>query len=376
MPRLRTSDPSLPGWRRRRRGRGFSYEDERGAPLVDPAALERIRGLAIPPAWREVWICPWPNGHIQAIGVDAAGRRQYLYHPAWREARDAEKFERMLEVARALPRLRAVVAEDLVRDDLPRERVLACATRLLDRCFFRIGGEAYAEENETFGLATLQRRHVQLDPPATILFDYVAKGGVERSQRLTDPGAYAVVEALKRRRGGHELLAWREGRRWCDVRSSDINRYVREAAGVDATAKDFRTWHATVLGAVSIAVLGAGARSERQQTAAIARAIGEVSHYLGNTPAVCRASYVDPRVFEHFRAGRTIAGALGRLQDLEGDRFDDALAEAERAVVRLLSTEVRRSRRGPGRPARRGRGTRPDRPVGSARPALAAAPRP
>lgn len=374
MPRLRTSDPSLPGWRRRRRGRGFSYEDERGGPLGDALALERIRALVIPPAWRDVWICPWPNGHIQAIGVDAAGRRQYLYHPAWREARDAEKFERVLDFARALPQLRAVVADDLAGDGLPRERVLACAARLLDRCFFRIGSEAYAEENETFGLATLQRRHVRLEPPSTILFDYVAKGGLERRQRLVDPGAYAVIEALMRRRSGVELLAWRSGRTWCDVRSADVNRYLKEAAGTDYSAKDFRTWHATVLAAISIAVLGAEARTERQQTAAITRAVADVAHYLGNTPAVCRASYIDPRVFEHFRAGRTIAPALGRLHDLDEARFDDALVEAERAVVRLLAAAVRR-RRGPGRPALPGRGPRPGRLAGSARRAPVAAPR-
>lgn len=374
MPRLRTSDPSLPGLRRRRRGRGFSYEDERGGPLADPVAVARIRALAIPPAWSDVWICPWPNGHIQAIGVDAAGRRQYLYHPAWREARDMEKFERVLDFARALPQLRAVVADDLAREGLPRERVLACAARLLDRCFFRIGSEAYAEENETFGLATLQRRHVRLEPPATILFAYVAKGGLERHQRLVDPGAYAVIEALKRRRSGGELLAWRNGTSWCDVRSSDVNRYLKEAAGTDYSAKDFRTWHATVLAAIAVAVLGARARTERQQTAAIVRAVADVAHYLGNTPAVCRASYVDPRVFEHFRAGRTIAHALGRLQDLDAARLDDALAEAERAVVRLLATQVGGHRGGRGRPVRRGRGTDPGQPAGAARRSRVAVP--
>jgi DNA topoisomerase IB len=337
MSRLRVADTSLPGFRRRRHGRGFSYADEHGEPLRDETALARIRGLAVPPAWRDVWICPWPNGHIQAIGVDAAGRRQYLYHAAWRERRDAEKFERMLEFARALPAGRSTVAEHLELPGLPRERVLACAVRLLDRCFFRIGGEEYAEENGTVGLATMRRDHVRLLGDDTIRFEYPAKGGVQRRQLLVDPQAFEVLGQLRARRSGEELLAHRRGRRWVDVRSHDVNAYLRELLGGPYSAKDFRTWHATVLAALALSVLGRDARSETARTRAILHAVDEVAHYLGNTRAVCRTSYIDPRVFEAFRANRTVAPALGRMSSLRLDGRDhELLADAERAVLRML----------------------------------------
>lgn len=188
----------------------------------------------------DVWICIDARGHIQATGTDARGRKQYRYHDAWRQRRDREKFDHMIAFAAALPRLRAKVGSDLAGDDLSRARVLACATRLLDLGFFRIGTEGYAEENQTYGLATIHKRHVQLLGDATIGFDYVAKGGKRRIQSVVDPDVYTVVEALKGRRGGKpELLAWRDGRRWVDVRSTDINDYAKEAMGGDFTAKDF-----------------------------------------------------------------------------------------------------------------------------------------
>jgi DNA topoisomerase I len=309
-PRLRRADCSAPGIRRRRVGRGFVYLDPAGLRITDPEVLDRIRALVIPPAWTDVWICTDPLGHIQATGVDARGRRQYRYHDVWRERRDREKFDHMLEFARALPKLRHNAAQDLARDGLPRERVLACAARLLDLGFFRIGTEGYAEENQTYGLATIHKRHVRLEPPSTVNFDYVSKGSKRRIQSVVDPEVYAVVEALKRRRGGKpELLAWSRGREWVDVRSADINLYVKEVTGGDFTAKDFRTWNATVLAAVALAVSnGAGSPTARRR--AVTRAMKEVAHYLGNTPAVCRASYVDPRVVDRYQAGQTIAPAL------------------------------------------------------------------
>ena len=220
--------------------------------------LERIRELTIPPAWQDVWICPWPNGHIQAVGTDARGRKQYRYHDHWRELRDREKFDRMLEFGRALPRLRRVTNRHLRRPGPTRERVLAGAVRLLDRGFFRIGGENYAEENDTYGLATMQRRHVRLEPGNVIVFDYVAKGGQRRVQSVVDPQVYRLVSELKRRRGGTpDLLAYKDRGRWRDVVSSDVNAYIKDVAGEEFTAKDFRTWTATVLAAVGVAVSGA-----------------------------------------------------------------------------------------------------------------------
>ena len=334
MVRLRRVDCAGPGIRRRRAGRGFAYYDDDGR-VEDPEVLARIRALAIPPAWTDVWICPVPTGHIQAVGTDAAGRRQYRYHDAWRTRRDQEKFDHMLDFARALPGLRDVIAADLAGEELSRRRVLACATRLLDIGFFRIGTEGYAEQNQSYGLATIQKRHVRLVDGA-VRFDYVAKSGRRRLQSVVDPEVYDVVEALKRRRGGGpELLAYRQDRRWLDVRSGDVNAYVKEATGGEFTAKDFRTWNATVLAAVSVAV-AAEAASPTARKRAVTWAMKEVSHYLGNTPAVCRSSYVDPRVVDRYRAGVTIAGALSQLGEAAAFGHLSTQGAIERAVLDLL----------------------------------------
>jgi len=335
VPRLRRVNCAGPGIRRRRAGRGFAYYD--GDRLVrDPDVLARIRALAIPPAWTDVWICPLATGHIQAVGTDAAGRRQYRYHDAWRARRDQEKFDHMLDFARALPSLREVITADLEGDELTRRRVLACATRLLDIGFFRIGTEGYAEQNQSYGLATIQKRHVRL-VGGEVRFDYTAKSGKRRIQSVVDPEVHAVVEALKRRRGGgRELLAYRHDGRWHDVRSNDINAYVRDATGGDFTAKDFRTWNATVLAAVSLAV-AAEARSASARKRAEAWAMKEVAHWLGNTPAVCRSSYVDPRVVDRFRAGVTVAGALSRLGEQPQFGRLSTQGAVEEAVLELLA---------------------------------------
>ena len=227
MARLRRADCSGPGIRRRGRGKGFEYLDDDGRRVTEPSVLQRIQELAIPPAWEDVWICPWPMGHIQATGTDAAGRKQYRYHDKWRERRDAQKFEEMIDFARALPRLRERAARDMRRKGMPREKVLACAMRLLDRGFFRIGSENYAEENETYGIATMRKRHVSVSGDQ-VTFDYEAKGGQRRVQSIGDPKVADIVSALKKRRGGGEdLLAFKERGRWVDVKSADINAYLK-----------------------------------------------------------------------------------------------------------------------------------------------------
>jgi DNA topoisomerase I len=320
MPRLRRADCSSPGLTRRRQGKGFTYLDADGERITDPEDLERVAELGIPPAWKDVWICPDARGHLQATGIDAAGRKQYLYHPQWRTRRDSEKFDEMIRFARALPKLREYVDAQLrATDDLTRERVLACAVRLLDRGFFRVGSEQYAVENESYGLATMRKEHVTLDPEnCGMVFDYTAKSGKRRIQGLVDPDAFAVVSALKRRRGGGpELLAFKNGRSWYDVRSPDINEYLKEATGDDFSAKDFRTWAATMLAAIGLAVAGGVAATATGRKRAVARAVKEVSHYLGNTPAVCRASYIDPRVIDAYNGGLTIAGVLEEIADTD-----------------------------------------------------------
>jgi DNA topoisomerase-1 len=337
MRGIRRVDCSGPGIRRQRRGRGFTYVDERNGEAVrDPETLERIRSLVIPPAWRQVWICPIPNGHLQAVGTDDAGRRQYLYHETWRLRRDQAKFDHMLEFAGALPALRERVVEQLGSEDLSRERVLAAAVRLLDRGFFRIGSESYAERNDTYGLATMRKTHVRVEGDM-VVFDYPSKAGKRVVASVVDPAVREVVAALRRRRGGGPgLLAWREGRHWVDARSDDVNLYLKEQTGNHFTAKDFRTWNATVLAAVALSASWPVARSRTARDRAVSRAVKEVAHYLGNTPAVCRGSYIDPRLFDRYRSGLTVAGALDRVGDVEllGEPAHHAI---EQAVLVLIS---------------------------------------
>ena len=304
--RLRRSNLSAAGLTRRRCGRGFMYLDEEGGRITDNEVIARISELVIPPAWKDVWISPDPFGHIQATGIDARGRKQYLYHPRWRERRDQAKFEDMIVFARSLPALRAVVEHDIALGDMSREQVLACAARLLDRGFFRIGSEEYKVTNETYGLATMGKDHVTLDGDV-ITFDYTAKESKRRIQAVIDAQAAEIVRTLKRRRGGgDELLAYKEDGHWVDVRSPDINAYLKAATGADISAKDFRTWGATVLAAVGLAVNRPEHLSEAARRRAIMRAVKEVAFYLGNTPTVARSSYIDPRVFDRYRDGQTI----------------------------------------------------------------------
>ena len=340
MPRLRRSNCTGPGYTRRRRGKGFEYLDAGGRRVDDPAVIERIKGLVIPPAWKSVWICPVSNGHIQATGVDDRGRTQYRYHDRWRVLADREKFDHMLVFGRALPQLRKQLVSLLRGDDLDDQRVLACATRLLDLGFFRIGGDNYAEENQTYGLATLQKHHVSIDGE-TVTFDFMAKGGKRQLQSIVDPDVVDVLAALvARRRGGSDLLAYRRkspgGRvSWVDVSSDDINGFIRDVAGISCSAKDFRTWNGTVLAAVALAV-GTGASSPTARKRCVTRAMQEVAHYLGNTPAVVRSSYVDPRVVDCYLSGETIAPALSALGEGVSFGHPSTQGAVEEAVLDLL----------------------------------------
>jgi DNA topoisomerase IB len=331
------SDPGGTGIRRRRCGRGFSYLGPDLAAIKDLRTLARIKALVIPPAWEDVWICVDPQGHIQAIGTDAAGRRQYRYHDLWREQRDQAKHDRVREFGAALPRIREVVCRHLEGSGLTRDRVLAAAIRLIDLGFFRPGGEEYAEENGTYGLATIRKDHVSLSG-GQLIFEYLAKGAKQREQAVAEEQVCAVVRNLRRRRGGgDQLLAYRSGPRWHDVTAADINDYLREVSGGDYTAKDFRTWHATVLAAVGLAVSEGASGSEAARQRAIARVVREVADYLGNTPAVARASYIDPRIVELYEDGSTIASVLGDLG--KNCDFGDLATRgrAETAVVKLLA---------------------------------------
>lgn len=332
--RLRKVRVDSPGMGRRRAGRGYVYLDPEGRRVSDPEILERCRALVIPPAWREVWICPDPAGHIQAVGLDDAGRRQYLYHEVWRARRERAKYRHVLEVAARLPEARAQVAEHLGETRLSREQALAIAFRLLDQGAFRIGGETYAARHETYGLATLRKDHLRISGDGTLHFSYRAKSGLPRELQLRDEDLTGPLTTLRRRRGGGvELLAYRGGRGWTDLTTADINGYLKELLGPDASAKDFRTWRGTVLAAVALARAQDVTTARRRQSA-VREAVRTVAEDLGNTPAVSRASYIDPQVIDAFQRGETIppdAAAPGEV------RVRTGLAPAEQAVLDLLS---------------------------------------
>jgi DNA topoisomerase IB len=288
----------------------------------------------IPPAWKDVWIAPIANGHIQAVGVDAAGRRQYLYHPDWRTKRDQAKFDRVAEVASRLPQAREAILEHIRLDGMPVERAAATAVRLLDLGYFRIGSDSYAGTNGSFGLTTLQKRHVRRRGDR-LVFCFVGKSGVEHCIEIADPLAVAAVETMRRRRGHpeDELLAYRVGRQWCDVNAATVNDYLRETTGAEITAKDFRTWHATVLAAASLGATNEPGTSVASRKRAVRSAMVEVSQYLGNTPTIARSSYVDPRVIDLYEDGSTIASAVRR----DYATPDERQTALERAVLRLLA---------------------------------------
>ena len=283
-----------------------------------------------------MWICTRANGHLQAVGTDAAGRRQYLYHPQFRAEQEQAKHEHVLDVAEVLPAVREAVEGHLCDRGLTRQRVLATAVRLLDLGFFRIGSDRYAELNNSFGLTTLLREHSRCQAGA-VLFTYTGKHGKEIVQTVADPSVCRSLSALMRRRGGGDrLLAYGDRRSWHDLSGDDVNVYLKELVGLEITAKDFRTWHATVMAAVALAVSQSVAGSETARRRAIARAAREVAGYLGNTPAVCRASYINPRVIELYEEGVTVASALPHLGDEGAYGIPATQGPAERAVLRML----------------------------------------
>ncbi len=330
MPRLRRTSPDDPGWTRRRAGKGFVYLDEHGDRLTDEDA-QRCRDLVIPPAWEDVWICSSANGHLQAVGTDDAGRRQYLYHPAWREQRDSQKHARVLTFGKALSRAREQIIKDLGTSGMSRERACATAVRLLDLGYFRIGNDVYADQHGSFGLTTLERRHVRKEH-GRLAFRFVGKSGIEHEIEIDDPAVIDALEVMRARRGSEELLAWKDGRRWRALDSQTVNEYVGQVTGADYTAKDFRTWHATVLAATALAESDEPGETKTSRKRAVSAAMKEVAEFLGNTPTQARSSYVDPRVVDQYEEGRTIASVTHRRHRTP----DERQSALERAVLRLL----------------------------------------
>ncbi|TDO34686.1 DNA topoisomerase IB [Kribbella sp. VKM Ac-2527] len=335
--RLRRSNPDRPGLTRRRRGKGFSYLDADGGRVTDPETLDRIRTLAIPPAWEDVWICPYPNGHIQAVGTDDAGRRQYLYHDDWRAEQDADKHDRVRRLARRLPAFRAQVDRDLCGKGLGPDRVLAVALRMLDHGVFRTGNSEYAEDYGSRGAATLLRDDVRIKR-GKLVFDFTAKGGVDRVIELEDDKLAVAVGALKRSRHHSPLLlVYTDRSGWHEIDAGLINERFHELVGNGYTVKDLRTWNATVHAAVALAKEDPPT-TKKALKSSVRTMLGDVSDHLGNTPSVARSSYVDPRVITQFEQGRTIAPAISRTgsDDLGSEKVRERL---ERSVARLLKVD-------------------------------------
>jgi DNA topoisomerase-1 len=324
------SDPHGPGLVRIRDQDGFRYQDASGAPITDAGTLDRVGAFRIPPAWEHVWISPDPLGHIQATGVDSKGRLQYLYHPLWREQRDAQKFGHMLRFAGVLPDLRTAAAHDLKRRGLTRDRVVASVVRLIDLGLFRIGGERYAELDHHYGATTLRKQHVRVTRDG-IVFDYVAKAGKRRTIVIGDELVVPTVRALVRTDNGLDTLwCYQQDGAWRSLHSRDVGNYIAWRSGGHFTAKEFRTWHATVLMALALANAGS-APTEQGRKRTIAASVRQVARWLGDTPAVARGFYIDPRLISHYESEGELPTVPARPAELP------VPAEVEHAVAALLA---------------------------------------
>jgi DNA topoisomerase I len=339
---LRYVSDTQPGIRRKRAGKGFVYLGPDGKTIRDAKELSRIKSLAIPPAYTDVWICTSPNGHIQATGRDARGRKQYRYHPKWREVRDETKFGRMLAFSEALPKIRARLEQDLSRPGLPREKVLATVVRLLECTCIRVGNDEYAKSNRSYGLTTLQDRHVEISG-ANLRFEFRGKSGKTHKVDLNDRRLARIVERCQDL-PGEDLFQYLDddGVRQT-IGSGDVNDYIREISGQEFTAKDFRTWSGTLLAVAALSEAGAFT-SQKQAKSNVLRAIDRVAEQLNNTRSVCRKYYVHPAVFETYLAGTMAEGLKnGTKETAKGD-----LAEEERSVVRLLRHHLAKAANGKG----------------------------
>jgi DNA topoisomerase I len=336
---LRYVTDSAPGITRRRTSKGFSYRDPHGRPITQAKELARLRALAIPPAWTDVWICPHPRGHVQATGRDARGRKQYRYHNEWRAIRDAHKFDRILIFARALPQIRARIDADLRRHGLPRERVLATVVRLLETTLIRVGNAEYARENKSFGLTTIRHRHVEING-STIAFEFRGKAGKVHKVSTRDRRLARIVRACHEL-PGQELFQYidDEGVRR-DVDSADVNAYLQEISGEPFTAKDFRTWAGTVLASLALSEFESfdtKAAAKRNVT----RAIEHVSNHLGNTVAVCRKSYIHPAILDSYLDGSLLEFLKGQVEEALREELD-GLSGEEAAVLAFLQQRLSR----------------------------------
>ncbi|HEY1329851.1 MAG TPA: DNA topoisomerase IB [Actinomycetota bacterium] len=331
---LRYVTDQSPGIRRRRAGSGFVYLNGGSRAIRDTETLARIRSLAVPPAWSDVWICPHPNGHLQATGRDARGRKQYRYHPRWRQVRDEAKFDQLLEFGTALPAIRRRIRRDLRREGLPREKVLATVVSLLDTTLIRIGNDEYARDNGSFGLTTMRGRHVDI-AGSTVRFEFTGKSGVRHEVDVRDPRVASVIRRC-RDLPGYELFRYQEDGEARSVDAADVNAYLREITGLELTSKDFRTWHGTVLAVAALRESGIAPSATARKRRTVS-AIQSVAERLGNTPAVCRACYVHPEVVQAYLDRDAGWDTISRPR-----RKAPGLSQDETALLAFL----RRSRRG------------------------------
>jgi len=330
---LRYVSDEQPGFSRQRRGEEFEYFDTKGKPIRDEQRLLRIKRLAIPPAWSDVWICPSPNGHIQAIGRDARRRKQYRYHERWREIRDENKYGRLVSFGKALPKIRRRLKKDLTLSGLPREKVLATIVQLLERSLIRVGNEEYARENRSFGLTTMQDRHVDVKG-SKLRFRFRGKSGRQHEVDVTDRRIARIVSRLQDLPGQSLFQYLDDEGNARDITSQYVNEYLREITGEDFTAKDFRTWAGTVLAAIALSTAGEF-ETKKQAKANIKHAISAVAEVLGNTPAVCRQCYIHPIVLETYLKGNSVNGFRSNAQEqLERKGID--LVSAQAAVLKFL----------------------------------------
>jgi len=332
---LRYVSDDQPGFSRKRKGEDFEYFDAKGEPIRDEQRLLRIKRLAIPPAWSDVWICPSPNGHIQATGRDARGRKQYRYHERWREIRDENKYDRLVNFGKALPKIRRRLKKDLALSGLPREKVLATIVQLLERSLIRVGNEEYARENKSFGLTTLQDRHVDVKG-SKLRFRFRGKSGRLHEVDVTDRRIARIISKLQDL-PGQSLFQYVDDEGGVhEITSQDVNEYLREVTGEDFTAKDFRTWAGTVLATIALSATGAF-ETKKQAKANLKQAIGAVAKILGNTPAVCRQCYIHPAVLEAYLNGNAINGFKPNTQE-EFEKQGIDFASAQAAVLKFLQS--------------------------------------
>ena len=331
---LRYVTDDEPGIRRRKSGKGFTYRDPQGKTVKDPKVIERIRKLAIPPAWTDVWICPRANGHLQATGRDAKGRKQHRYHPDWRSVRDETKFGRMILFGEALPKIRERVEADLALRGLPREKVLAAVVKLLETTLIRVGNPEYVKQNNSFGLTTLRNRHVEISG-STLRFEFRGKSGKDHSVEIHDRRLARIVKQVRDLPGQKLFQYLDENGERQSVSSEDVNDYLRAATGEDFSAKDFRTWGGTVLALSALLELGP-CESEKEASRAVVEAVKRVSASLGNRPAICRKFYVHPLVIESYLEGSLTQALETAAEGLPEEEDPTGLRKLEAQVLGLL----------------------------------------